>query len=564
MARNVQKRLGDVLFENGIVTEKQINEALHKREKGEKIGEALIRFGYCSDSQIVDAMESSLGIKRVNLQLLYIDENVLKLLDEDFVTKSKIMPINIHGRRIVIATNDPLDFPTIENVRLRTGMNVETVLATRNDIETAIARYYGFSKTLKSLGIEVVEEKKADEKFYEELLLADSDADSNESPIIQLVNQILLTAVKTEASDIHIDPSDIEFKIRYRVDGILATERVLPKVILSKLISRIKVMAHMDITDTRKPQDGRIKTIIEGRPIDLRIATLPTVRGEKAVMRVLDLSRDHQGLERLGLTDEETKIFSRLINRPNGIVLVSGPTGSGKTTTLYASLDQLNKDDVNIITVEDPVEIELEGVNQVNVNPEIDFTFANALRSILRQDPNIIMVGEIRDTETAQIAVKASLTGHLVLSTIHTNSSVKTITRLVDMGIDAFLVASSLSGVVAQRLIRVICPHCNKDVALTTDEIALFEKNGVKPPKTVKKAVGCELCNNKGYKGRTAVFEILDINEDIIRMVSNHAHEYELLEQARKNGTKLLIEAGLLKAISGMTTLEEVMRINLD
>lgn len=562
MARNVQKRLGDVLYEQGVVTEAQINEALRKREKGEKIGEALIRFGFCNDSQIVDALEASLGIRRVNLQLLYIDESVLKLLDEDFVTKARIMPINIHGRRIVIATNDPLDFPTIENVRLRTGMNVETVLATKNDIDTAIARYYGFTKTLKSLGIEVKEKKKEDEKFYEELL-QDTEADSNESPIIQLVNQILLTAVKSEASDIHIDPSDIEFKIRYRIDGVLGTERTLPKVILSKLISRIKVMSHMDITETRMPQDGRIKTIIEGRPIDLRISTLPTIRGEKAVMRVLDLSRDTKGLDRLGLTDFERQIFEKLVHRPNGIVLVSGPTGSGKTTTLYATLDQLNADDVNIITVEDPVEIELEGVNQVNINPDIDFTFANALRSILRQDPNIIMVGEIRDSETAEIAVKASLTGHLVLSTIHTNSAVKTITRLIDMGIDSFLVASSLSGVVAQRLLRLVCPHCSKTDEPTKSERDVFERNGMTIDK-LKRAVGCELCNNKGYKGRTAIFEILDVNETIIRMISNDAKEYEVLEQARKDGTKLLIEAGLEKVKQGVTTLEEVMRISLD
>jgi type IV pilus assembly protein PilB len=562
MARNVQKRLGDVLFEQGVVTEKQINEALRKRSKGEKIGEALIRFGYCNDSQIVDALESSLGIRRVNLQLLYIDESVLKLLDEEFVTKAKIMPINIHGRRVVIATNDPLDFPTIENVRLRTGLNVETVLSTQNDIDTAIARYYGFSKTLKSLGIEVKETKKEEESFYEELL-KDPDADSNESPIIQLVNQILLTAVKSEASDIHIDPTDIEFKIRYRIDGVLSTERTLPKVILPKLISRIKVMSHMDITDTRSPQDGRIKTIIEGRPIDLRISTLPTIRGEKAVMRVLDLSRDSKGLDRLGLTDLERSKFEKLIHRPNGIVLVSGPTGSGKTTTLYASLDQLNADDVNIITVEDPVEIELEGINQVNVNPEIDFTFANALRSILRQDPNIIMVGEIRDSETAEIAIKSALTGHLVLSTIHTNSSVKTITRLMDMGIDGFLVASSLSGVVAQRLLRVVCPYCSKEVTPSKTEMQVFERNGVKIEK-MKKAVGCELCNNKGYKGRTAIFEILDVNEGIIRMISNDAKEYEVLAQARKDGTKLLIEAGLEKVVLGQTTLDEVMRISLD
>ncbi|MBU1020019.1 MAG: Flp pilus assembly complex ATPase component TadA [Firmicutes bacterium] len=563
MARNVQKRLGDVLFEQGVINEKQINEALKKREKGEKIGEALIRFGYCTDAQIVDAMEKSLGIKRVNLQLLFIDESVLKLIDEEFVTKAKIMPINIHGRRIVIATNDPLDFPTIENVRLRTGMNVETVLATKSDIDTAISRYYGFSKTLKSLGIEVKEEKQADERFYEELL-SNTEVDANESPIIQLVNQILLTAVKTDASDIHIDPTDIEFKIRYRVDGVLATERVLPKVILSKLISRIKVMAHMDITDTRNPQDGRIKTIIEGRPIDLRISTLPTVRGEKAVMRVLDLSRDNKGISRLGFTDGETELFTKLITRPNGIVLVSGPTGSGKTTTLYASLDQLNRDDVNIITVEDPVEIELEGINQVNINPDINFTFANALRSILRQDPNIIMIGEIRDAETAEIAVKASLTGHLVLSTIHTNSAVKTLTRLVDMGIDAFLVASSLSGVVAQRLIRVVCPHCAVEETLSLDEKELFEKHEITDVKKVRRARGCDICNGKGYKGRTAIFEMLDVNDSIIRLISNHAHEYEILEQARKNGTKLLVEAGLEKVKLGITTVEEIMRISLD
>lgn len=562
MARNVQKRLGDVLFEQGVVTEKQINEALRKRDKGEKIGEALIRFGYVNDSQIVDALEASLGIRRVNLQLLYIDESVLKLLDEEFVTKSKIMPINIHGRRVVIATNDPLDFPTIENVRLRTGMNVETVLATQNDIDTAIARYYGFNKTLKNLGIEVKEQKREDEKFYEELM-KDPDADANESPIIQLVNQILLTAVKSDASDIHIDPTDIEFKIRYRIDGVLGTERTLPKVILPKLISRIKVMSHMDITDTRTPQDGRIKTVIEGRPIDLRISTLPTIRGEKAVMRVLDLSRDNKGLDRLGLSEKDRAIFEKLIHRPNGIVLVSGPTGSGKTTTLYASLDQLNSDDVNIITVEDPVEIELEGINQINVNPEIDFTFANALRSILRQDPNIIMVGEIRDSETAEIAVKASLTGHLVLSTIHTNSAVKTITRLIDMGIDSFLVASSLSGVVAQRLVRVVCPHCSKTDKPTKSELEVFERNNLQVD-TIKRAVGCEICNNKGYKGRHAIFEILDVNESIVRMVSNNAKEYEILEQARSNGTKLLIEAGLEKVIKGITTLEEVMRISLD
>ncbi len=562
MARNVQKRLGDVLLEQGVVTEKQINETLRKRSKGEKIGEALIRFGYVTASQIVDALEQSLGIKRVNLQLLYIDESVLKLLDEEFVTKSKIMPISIHGRRIVIAINDPLDFPIIENVRLRTGMNVETVLATQDDIDTAIARYYGFSKTLKSLGIEVKEEKKDDEKFYEELM-ASSDEDSNESPIIQLVNQILLTAVKSDVSDIHIDPGDIEFKIRFRIDGVLSTERKLPKVILSKLISRIKVMSHMDITDSRTPQDGRIKTVIEGRPIDLRVSTLPTIRGEKAVLRILDLSRDSKGLDRLGLADDDRAIFEKLIHRPNGIVLVSGPTGSGKTTTLYASLDQLNEENVNLITVEDPVEIELEGVNQVNVNADIDFTFANALRSILRQDPNIIMIGEIRDTETAEIAIRASLTGHLVLSTIHTNSAVKTITRLVDMGIDAFLVASSLSGVVAQRLLRVVCTHCHKVVRPTVSQKEIFDRNNVDVD-TIKVAVGCEHCNNTGYKGRVAIFEIVDINEEIVKMVSNEAKEYEILKQVRKNGTKLLIEAGLEKVKLGVTTLEEVMRISLD
>ena len=562
MAKNAPKRLGEVLVDEGVVTEENIEEVLRKRAKGEKIGEALIRFGYCTDSQIVDALSDSLGIRRVNLGMIFVDDQVLKMLDEDFVTKSKIMPINIQGRRLVIATNDPLDFPTIENVRLKTGMNVETVLATKNDIDTSIARYYGFTKTLKSLGIEVDKHKQSNEKFYDEVV-KEPEREASESPIVQLVNQLLLTAVKSEASDIHIDPTDIEFKIRYRVDGVLTTERSLPKVVLPKLISRIKVMSHMDITDTRNPQDGRIKTVIEGRPIDLRISTLPTVRGEKAVMRVLDLSRDSHGIDRLGLTKEEEKKFTKLINRPNGIVLVSGPTGSGKTTSLYACLDQLNSDEVNIITVEDPVEIELEGVNQVNVNPDIEFTFANALRSILRQDPNIVMIGEIRDTDTAQISVKAALTGHLVLSTIHTNSAVKTIGRLVDMGIDPFLVASSLSGIVAQRLVRRVCPVCGKSETPTDNEKEIFEKHGY-TIKKVKRAVGCSNCNNKGYKGRVAVFEILDVNDTIVRMISNNAKEYDLLQQAREDGTRTLVEAGLAKVEAGQTTVEEILKLGLD
>ncbi len=562
MAKNAPKRLGEVLVSEGVVTEDQIEEALRKREKGEKIGEALIRFGHCSDSQIVDALSDSLGIKRVNLGMIFVDDQVLKLVDEDFVAKSKIMPINIQGRRLVVATNDPLDFPTIENVRLKTGMNVETVLATKNDIETAIARYYGFTKTLKSLGIEVDKQKQSNEKFYDEIV-KEPEREASESPIVQLVNQLLLTAVKSEASDIHIDPTDIEFKIRYRVDGVLTTERSLPKVVLPKLISRIKVMSHMDITDTRNPQDGRIKTVIEGRPIDLRISTLPTVRGEKAVMRVLDLSRDSHGIDRLGLTKDEEKKFMKLINRPNGIVLVSGPTGSGKTTSLYACLDQLNEDEVNIITVEDPVEIELEGVNQVNVNPDIEFTFANALRSILRQDPNIIMIGEIRDTDTAQISVKAALTGHLVLSTIHTNSAVKTIGRLIDMGIDPFLVASSLSGIVAQRLVRRVCKVCGRTETPTDNEKDIFMRNGYEIKK-VKRAVGCSNCNNKGYKGRVAVFEILDVNDTIVRMISNNEKEYDLLEQAKKDGTRTLVEAGLAKVKAGETTVEEIIKLGLD
>ncbi len=563
MAKSVPKRLGDVLIREGVVNEEEINEALRRREKGEKIGEALIRFGYCTDSQIVDALSDSLGIKRVNLGLIYVDDAVLKLLDEDFVSKSKIMPINISGRRIVIATNDPLDFPTLENVRLKTGMNVETVIATKNDIDTAIARYYGFSKTLKSLGIQVESEKKSTEKFYDEMV-KEPEQDATESPIIQLVNQILLTAVKSEASDIHIDPTDIEFKIRYRIDGVLSTERSLPKVILPKLVSRVKVMSHMDITDNRTPQDGRIKTVIEGRPIDLRISTLPTVRGEKVVMRVLDLSRDSQGIERLGLSDKDRATFMRMISRPNGIVLVSGPTGSGKTTSLYACLDQLNHPDVNIITVEDPVEIELEGINQVNINPDIDFTFASALRSILRQDPNIIMIGEIRDVETAQIAVKAALTGHLVLSTIHTNSAVKTIGRLVDMGIDPFLVASSMSGIVSQRFVRRVCNICAKAEEPMENEKEIFARHGYKDIKRVRRADGCSSCNNKGYKGRVAVFEMLDGNETIIRMISNHEKEYDILTQAKKDGTKVLVEAGLEKVKEGITTVEEILKLGLD
>jgi type IV pilus assembly protein PilB len=544
------RRIGDILLEAKVITEAQLKDALSKQEKSERLGETLARLEYASEMQILKALEDSTGVQRVALANFTIDENVLALVDETFCRRHNIVPLRIEGKSLLFATSDPLDFVVTEELRILTGYRPKAFSAPRNEIISQIEKYYGFTRTLEALGARQSISK--EEEFEED--------DDDDTPMVKLVNQILTSAVFQRASDIHIDPLDDKILVRYRVDGVLDIVKEFPIKIHHQMISRIKVMSGMDITETRIPQDGRIQTAIQQKNIDLRISTLPTVRGEKVVMRVLDLSGSMNKISALGFTEKEERLVRQMIDRPNGIVLVSGPTGSGKTTTLYACLEELNKPGVNIVTVEDPVEIKMRGVNQVQVQPDVELTFAKALRSILRQDPNIIMVGEIRDVETAEIAIRASLTGHLVLSTIHTNDAVKTVTRLLDMDIEPFLIASSLSGIISQRLVRCLCPECSYEDEPSPSEIVMFKKYGMTIDK-VKRARGCTSCNFKGYAGRVGIFEVLPITKNFQRLIAENANVIDLTKQARNEGMITILESGLQKIKKGVTTLEEVLKV---
>lgn len=547
------KRIGDILVQEGVLTEESLIEALKKQQKDERLGETLVRLQILNESQILKALEDTTGVQRVSLANYTIDENALKLVDEAFCRRNNIIPLRLDGNKIHFATYDPLDYAVFEEIRAITGRRPKAYSAPKNEIITQIEKYYGFTRTLEALGVKqnIISEEIEDESEYDD------------TPMVKLVNQILSSAVFQRASDIHIDPLDDKVLVRYRVDGILEEVREFPVKIHNQMISRIKVMSGMDITETRIPQDGRIQTLIQQKSIDLRISTLPTVRGEKVVMRILDLSGAMSKIKNIGLDAKEERIVRDMIAQPNGIVLVSGPTGSGKTTTLYACLHELNDPNVNIVTVEDPVEIKVQGINQVQVHPEVNMTFASALRSILRQDPNIIMIGEIRDVETAEISIRASLTGHLVLSTIHTNDAVKTIMRLLDMNIEPFLLASSLTGVISQRLVRRLCTECSYFDEPNPSEVAMFKRYAIDLDQ-VKRPKGCPSCNYKGYAGRVGIFEVLPIKQELQRLISESAPLNALERAARQQGTMSLLQAGLQKVKQGITTLEEVLKVAVE
>jgi type IV pilus assembly protein PilB len=548
------KRIGDILVERKVLTKEELNQAIAKKEESERLGETLVRLKMVSEMQILKALEDSTGVKRISLQNVTIDEYLTQIIDESFCRRHTIIPIRTEGMRLIFATSDPLDYEVVEELRLLTGLRPTPHSAPKNDIISQIEKYYGFTRTLEALGINkgVISEQEEEKK---------DDVES--TPMVKLVNQILTSAVFQRASDIHIEPLDDKVQVRYRVDGILDVVKEFPIKIHKQMVSRIKVMSGMDITESRIPQDGRIQTLIQQKNLDLRISTLPTVRGEKVVMRILDISGSSNMLDSLGLSKTEEKQIRDMISKPNGIMLVSGPTGSGKTTTLYACLNELNKPDINIVTVEDPVEIKVKGINQVQVKPEVNLTFANSLRSILRQDPNIIMIGEIRDVETAEIAIRASLTGHLVLSTIHTNNAVKTLTRLLDMQIEPFLIGSSLSGIVAQRLVRKLCPDCSYYEEASASEKETFKKYNIEVEKT-KHAKGCPSCNYKGYAGRVGIFEILPVSKNMEKLIAKNSSNEEIEKLAVKEGMVSLMEAGLKKVAEGITTLEELLKVASD
>jgi type IV pilus assembly protein PilB len=475
---------------------------------------------------------------------------VTSLISKEFAKRHMVMPLKIEGERLLVAMADPMDFFVIDDLRLSTGFQIETAIASKDDILRTINKYYDIDESVEDF----LQMAPAPETREEERAIED------DSPIVRLVNQILQLAVEQRASDIHIDPQETKVLIRYRIDGILRTDRALPKHMQSMLTARIKILANMDITEHRIPQDGRIKMDIDFHPIDLRVSTLPTIYGEKIVMRVLDLGTALNDIHKLGFNQLNLQRFIELIERPTGIVLITGPTGSGKSSTLYAALNHLNSEEANIITIEDPVEYQIEGVNQIQVNPNVGLTFAQGLRSILRQDPNIIMVGEIRDRETAEVAIRASLTGHLVLSTLHTNNALSTITRLIDMGIEPFLVATSLAGVVSQRLVRRVCRDCQEEQEPTKREIEIFARRGMKIDKLIR-GRGCPTCNMTGYRGRMAIHELLVMTEEMRRVILNKEPFSKLRELAIKNRMIFLIDDGLLKVKQGLTTLEEVLKV---
>ncbi|PFG05522.1 ATPase, T2SS/T4P/T4SS family [Bacillus sp. es.034] len=548
-----RKRLGDLLVESGLLTEEMLQSALREKGKEQKLGDAILQKGYITEQQLIEVLEFQLGIPHVSLFRYPFDPKLFHLIPKELAKRNLMIPLKKEGDKLFVAMADPMDFYAIEDLRLSTGFYIETAIATKDDILRSINKYYDMDESFEELkGLE------NDRPQLEDETLTDQD-----SPIAKLVNQLLSNAMTQKASDIHIDPHETKVLIRYRVDGILRTDRALPKHMQSMLTARIKIMSQLDITEHRVPQDGRIKTNIDFRPIDIRVSTLPTVYGEKIVLRILDLSSSLNDLGQLGFNSLNLKRFQELIDRPTGIVLITGPTGSGKSSTLYAALNKLNSEEVNIITVEDPVEYQLEGVNQIQVNSNVGLTFATGLRSILRQDPNIIMVGEVRDRETAEVAIRASLTGHLVLSTIHTNDSLSTVTRLIDMGVEPFLVATSVSGIVAQRLVRKVCRDCAREEAPSNREIEIFERRGMTIDRIVR-GQGCASCNMTGYKGRMAIHEVLVVNDEMKRIIMNNQFLNTLREVALKNKTIFLLDDGLFKVKQGLTTTEEILRVAIE
>ncbi|WP_433743443.1 GspE/PulE family protein [Falsibacillus pallidus] len=541
-----RKRLGDLLVETGIIQEGQLQETLSLKKKGQKLGDALVERGYINERQLIEVLEFQLGIPHIVLHRYPVDSSLCKLIGKDFALRNLVIPIAKDGQDLTVAMNDPMDYFTMDDLKISTGFQIKPVIATKDEIVAAIHKYYHM-----------------DERYTEEDLASINQLESEEAPAVKLVNQILLAGVQMKASDIHIDPHESKVLIRYRIDGILKTERVISKAIFPSLVARIKILGNMNITESRLPQDGRIKLDIQQASIDLRISILPTVDGEKIVIRILDLDNVVIKISQVGFNKLNLQNFIKLIEKPSGLILLTGPTGSGKTSTLYASLHHLNSEKVNIVTIEDPVEYVLEGINQVQVNPQIGLTFANGLRSILRQDPNILMIGEIRDHETAEIAVRSALTGHLVLSTMHTNSAISTVPRLLDMDIEPYLVVSALSGVVAQRLVRQICQECKEEYTPTEMEKKLFERRGLTIQKLYR-GKGCSACQKSGYKGRMAIHELMVLDDEMRQLLYNNKSMQELKMAALKKGMLFLIDDGLLKAKSGLTTINEILRVAME
>ncbi|WP_333870591.1 GspE/PulE family protein [Desulforamulus putei] len=561
-SRFAKKRLGDLLVDSKLITEDQLKEALAAQKiTGERLGQVLIRLGFVKEQDILNALEMQLGIPKISLANR-IDENLIKSLPETLIRRHRVIPVSRDGNRMIVAMFDPLNVVALDDIRLNSGCDVEPVIASQAEIDAVIQKVFGLSFVQDAFGST---EQEAESQLAGQTLNFGDETTSDDSPVVRLVNTIIKQAINDRASDIHIEPLKERVRVRFRIDGLLHESTVLPRSTLSSLVTRIKILANLDIAEKRLPQDGRFQIKYGNREVDLRVSTLPTVFGEKVVMRLLAKNTGILKIEQLGFNQRDLQSLLEVIRHSYGMVLITGPTGSGKTTTLYAVINELNNKERNIITIEDPVEYVMPGVNQTQVNNKAGLTFATGLRSILRQDPDVIMIGEIRDTETAAIAVKAATTGHLVLSTLHTNDASGAITRLIDMGVEPFLVASSLVGVVCQRLVRVLCPECKETYQV---EASSPERDflGIAPdqPVTLYRPRGCANCNNIGYKGRTTIQEVLPISNVIRQMAKQRATEQEIKAQAQREGMITMREDGIKKALEGITSLKEVMRVAFD
>ena len=552
-----RKRLGDLLQEKGLLTEEELNEALKlQRESGEKLGDALVKLGLIQPEQMADVLSEHLGIPRVDPNRCYIPSELVNMVPDDLLNGNQILPIELENNLMTVAMTDPLNILIIDELQQATGFNIKPVIATSEEIMTALGRTMDIASSARAVF----------DEYLDDSLDFDADVDNEEqllgdAPGVRLANLILQQAVRDKASDIHLEPTEDDLQVRFRIDGILRNVMTVPKRLRNDVNSRIKIMSNLDITERRRPQDGRIQAVIDGVEVDMRISTLPTIHGEKIVARVLNKSTGILSIEQFGFSQQNTEEILRVLRLNQGLILVTGPTGSGKTTTLYGFLQHLNTVEKNIITVEDPVEYQLPGINQVQINHKVGLTFASGLRSVLRQDPDIIMVGEIRDQETAEIAIRSALTGHLVLSTLHTNNTVATIARLLDMDIDPYLISSTLVAVISQRLVRKICNDCKEQVELTDPLLIRFIKSyGIEPPEFVYQGRGCPACQDSGYRGRVAVEEMLILNKELKQVIDNRAHESLLRDIALKSGMVLLQVSAIKKLIAGITTGSEILR----
>ena len=567
----MSSRLGEILVRDSLISADQLKQALeYQKKEGGRLGTCLVKLGLVSDEDITAVLSRQYGVPSINLKFYEVDPTVIKLIPQETAVRYQIVPLSRVGSTLTIAMTDPTNVFAMDDIKFMTGFNVEPVVASESAISEAIAKFYGAAESGEELD-KVMKDLAGDEADLElaqeetNMDLASLEKAAEEAPIIKLVNLILTDAVKRGASDIHVEPYEKELRVRFRTDGVLQTVMTPPLKLKDAITSRIKIMSKLDISEKRLPQDGRImiKYVKDGRKkeLDFRVSTVPTLFGEKIVLRLLDKENLRLDMTKLGFESDSLKKFEKAILRPYGMVLVTGPTGSGKTNTLYSSVARLNTIDTNIMTAEDPVEFQLGGINQVQMKEQIGLNFASALRAFLRQDPNIILVGEIRDFETAEIAVKAALTGHLVLSTLHTNDAPSTISRLMNMGIEPFLVATSVNLICAQRLVRRVCTQCKEPMNITPQ--ALIDA-GYTPEEskttTVYHGRGCGTCNNTGYKGRVGLYEVMEINDELRELILVGASALELKKKALETGMITLRRSGLVKVAAGQTTMEEVIR----